>query len=182
MKTLITALAIAAASLSAACTDLKQPPVATRPSAADSAEQVLVGVRTMLTSKGIQRGELMADTAYIYDDQTRFDLRKVRVNFNTETGAPQGTMRADRGIYSTRSEIVEAFGNAVVTFVDGRSLKSPHLIYKRNVNDISSDTTFEISGPKGTYSGVGVSFDPGFTRFTCQRNCGGSSAVVLPNR
>jgi Lipopolysaccharide-assembly, LptC-related len=106
----------------------------------------------------------------------------VRVVFNTETGAPNGTMRGDRGTYSTRTEVLESWGNVVVTFVDGRTMKSPHVIYKRSANDISSDTTFEITGPKGRYGGIGVSFDPGFTRFACKRNCGGSSAVVLPNR
>ena len=95
-------------------------------------------------------------------------------NVNTETG--------DKANNSTRTEVLEAWGNVVVTFVDGRSLKTAHLIYKRQLDDISSDTTFEISGPKGTYRGKGVSFDSGFTRFKCAMSCGGSSAVVVPNR
>ena len=41
------------------------------------------------------RGELFADTAYVFDDQSRFELRKVRATFNTSTGTKDGVMSAD---------------------------------------------------------------------------------------
>lgn len=182
MRRLIPFAVLIAVAVAAACNDNKTTPLIAKPSAADSADQVLIGVHFFLTSKGIQRGELFADTGYVFDDQTRLDLRHVRVSFMKDNGAPNGTMRSDRATYSTRTEILEGWGNVVVNLVDGRAMKTPHVVYKRSANDISSDTTFEISGPKGEYRGIGVSFDPGFTRFSCQRNCGGSSAVVLPNR
>jgi hypothetical protein len=46
----------------------------------------MLGVRMLLTDRGVQRGELFADTGYVFDDQTRFELRKVRATFNTSTG------------------------------------------------------------------------------------------------
>ena len=60
----------------------KQPPVVGGPSVADSADQVLFGVQYLLTTRGIQRGELTADTAYVLDDQNRFDLRKAHVDLH----------------------------------------------------------------------------------------------------
>ena len=48
--------------------------------------------------------------------------------FTTETGAPQGTMEAKRGVYSTRTQMLEGWGDVVVKLVDGRTLKSPHVI------------------------------------------------------
>ena len=69
---------------------------------ADSAEQVMIGVRMLLTDRGVQRGELFADTAYVFDDQTRFELRKVRATFNTATGTKDGVLSADRGRYNQR--------------------------------------------------------------------------------
>jgi len=74
----------AAAALLVAVACRKQgsaPPVKRGVTMADSAEQVMVGVRMLLTDRGVQRGELFADTAYVFDDQTRFELRKVRATF-----------------------------------------------------------------------------------------------------
>src|SRR5205807_1772186 len=84
------------------CKENKEPPVGP-PGPVDTAEQVGFGVRTLLTANGVQRGELQADTMFVYNDQTKFDFRNARVKFNTETGAPNGTMRADRGLYDTRT-------------------------------------------------------------------------------
>src|SRR5213076_1085575 len=85
----------------AACTKKgSAPPVQARTSLADSAEQVLLNVHTLLTVKGVQRGELFADTAYVFDENSRFELRKVRATFNTVTGAKDGVLSADRGRYN----------------------------------------------------------------------------------
>ena len=163
-----------------ACQDTKQPPVAAGPTAVDSAEQVLWGVRYLLTAKGIKRGEVFADTLFVYDEQTRFDLRKARVEFSQDNGAPFGTMRADRGRHNLRTQELEGWGDVVVSLVDGRTLKSPHVVYKQFANEISSDTTFEISKGDKVHHGVGFKTDPNFTNFTCLRRCGGAADVALP--
>jgi LPS export ABC transporter protein LptC len=163
-----------------ACQDTKQPPVAAGPTGVDSADQVMLGVRYPLTERGIKRGELFADTIFVYDDQTRFDLRRPRVDFSQQDGSSFGTMRADRGVHNIRTQELEGWGNVVLTLVDGRTLKSPHLIFRQLANEISSDTTFEISKGDRVYHGVGFKTDPKFTNFTCLRRCGGSAEVALP--
>src|SRR5829696_7161275 len=85
------------------------PPVKRGHTMADSAEQVMLGVRALLTDRGVQRGEMFADTAYVFDDQRRFELRKVRATFNTSTGTKDGVMSADRGTYSTTEQRLEGF-------------------------------------------------------------------------
>jgi len=165
----------------AACGDTKQPPVLAGPSAADSAEQVFFSVSTYLTSRGIKRGELFADTAYVYDDQNRYDLRRARAEFTQENGAPQGTMRADRGVYNLRTQELQGWGNVVVTMVDGRTLKPPHVVYRQLTNEISSDTTYEISQGDRVQRGGAFKADPNFTHFTCLKQCGGSAPVAIPN-
>src|SRR5436305_2045568 len=100
------ALLAAVVAVVAACSSSKQPPVVAGPGVVDSADQVLVKVRSILTTRGISRGELTADTAYILDDQTRLDLRKAHVTFTTETGASQGTMEANHGIYNQRTQVL----------------------------------------------------------------------------
>jgi hypothetical protein len=87
------ALAMAGYAIGAvgACNEPQAPPVG-KPQPIDTAEQVGFGVRTLLTANGVQKGELHADTMFIYNDQTKFDFRNARVKFNTETGAPNGTI------------------------------------------------------------------------------------------
>jgi LPS export ABC transporter protein LptC len=164
-----------------ACQDVKQPPVAAGPTAVDSADQLLLGVRYVLTGNGIKRGELFADTIYVYDEQTRFDLRRPKVDFSEENGTPFGTMRADRGVHNMRTQELEGWGNVVLNMADGRMLKSPHVVYKQLMNEVSSDTTFEISKGDKVYHGVGFKTDPKMTTFSCLRRCGGSADVALPN-
>lgn len=164
------------------CKGSQAPPVVAK-TAADSAEQVLFGVRSLLTTNGVQRGELLADTGYVYDDQTRFDLRRVTAKFTTETGAPYGTMRADRGSYSLRTQVLEGWGNAVITLSDGRTLKSPHLVYNQTSNLVSSDTSYEASGGDRTQHGIGfraVLVGSQFKNFTCLKACAGTAPVAIP--
>ena len=164
-----------------ACNEPQAPPVG-KPQLVDTAEQVGFGVRTLLTANGVQKGELQADTMFVYNDQTKFDFRNARVKFNTETGAPNGTMRADKGIYDTRTQILEGFGNVVVTTIDGKRLTSPHLKFNQLVNEVSSDTSFQMFAGHRTQSGIGFKTDPNLSRFTCQRACRTTGTVTLPSQ
>jgi LPS export ABC transporter protein LptC len=166
----------------AACHDAPQTPVAATPGVADTADQVFFGAQFLLTTRGIQRGDLTADTAYILEDQTRFDLRRTHVVFTTETGAPQGTMTGDRGIYSTRTQILDGRGNVVVKLVDGRTLTSPHVMYNQGTHLISSDTSYTISGSRGSQTGIGFTSDQSFKKFTCLKFCGGNMSVLIPEK
>ena len=181
-RTFVVVSAFVVALAAAACTEAKQPPVVAGPSVADSAEQVLIQVRSVLTTKGVQRGVLTADTAYVLDDATRLDLRRAHVTFTTEAGAPQGTMEADRGSLNQRTQILEGWGNVVVKLIDGRTLTSPHITYNQMSHQLSSDTSYVASRGTDSQRGIGFTSNETFTKFSCQRDCSGSAAVVLPER
>jgi LPS export ABC transporter protein LptC len=178
----VLAVCLASAAGAAACKDTKQPPVAASASLADSAEQVLYKVRSLITNSGVQRGELLADTAYVFNDQTKFVMRVVHVNFNKETGIPNGTMRADRGIYDLRAQFLEGFGNVVIKTTDGKTLSAPQLRYNQVANLVSSDSAFQMTDGSRKQSGVGFTSDPNLTRFTCMKKCGGSAPIVIPTQ
>jgi LPS export ABC transporter protein LptC len=159
------------------CRKTTQPRAA--PTMADSAEQVMFDVHSMLTNSGVKRGDMFADTIYVFDDQTRFVMRNVRAKFNTETGAPNGTLRGDRGIYKFREKLLEGFGNVVVTSTDGRRLVSNHLRYSQLSNEISSDSAFTLTQQDRVQRGIGFTSDPNITVFRCHRACSGSANVPL---
>ncbi|MFL5607818.1 MAG: LPS export ABC transporter periplasmic protein LptC [Gemmatimonadaceae bacterium] len=174
---------IVAVAVSAGCSKpASAPPVGSRNSLADSAEQVMLNVRSLLTDHGIQRGEMFADSVYIFDENTRFEMRKVRTIFNTSAGVKDGTMTADRGRYNLRQQILEGFGNVVIITNDGKKLTSPHLVYSQLANEVSSDTTFTLVEPGRTVSGIGFKSDPQLTRYRILRAARGKGTFTLPGQ
>ena len=175
------AVALSVAIAVAACTSKgTSPPVKQTASMADSAEQVMLNVRTLLTDHGVQRGEMFADSAYIFDDNTRFELRKVRATFNTATGAKDGTIVGDRGRYNTQQQVLEGFGHVVITTNSGKRLTSPHVRYNQALNEVSSDSAFTLVEPGRTVSGIGFRSDPQLTRFNILKAAKGQGSFTLP--
>jgi len=179
----IVALAAVGALAAAGCSRQgSAPPVKSGASLADSAEQVMQNVRYVLTSGGVQRGELFADSAYIFDDNTRYVLKQVRTTFNTAEGVKNGTMKADRGKYNLRQQVLEGFGNVVITTTDGRKLTSPYVKYNQAMNEVSSDTTFTLVEPGRTLSGIGFKTDPQLQHVQVLRNPSGRGSFTLPGQ
>jgi LPS export ABC transporter protein LptC len=164
--------ALAATLALAACGDDKaQPPVVgPRASLADSADQVMMVVRYGLTDAGVKRGELVADTTYSFDENSRYDFRGVRVEFNTPQGVKNGTLTAKRGMYNTRFHLLEAFGDVRVVTQDGKKLTSPQLRYNEQTNEISTDSAFVFDDGKMVQRGIGMKTDPNLTRVQVMRN------------
>ena len=158
------------------------PPIKRGITMADSAEQVMLGVRLLLTDRGVQRGELFADTGYVFEEQTRFELRKVRATFNTSTGTKDGVLSADRGLYNQRESRLEGFGHVVIVTTEGKRLTSPHMKYLQLQNEVSSDSAFTLVEPGRTVSGVGFRADPQLTRVQILRNAGAQGSFTLPGR
>src|SRR4030095_5059438 len=77
------------------------PPVAAR-ATPDTADQTLFGVRVVMSDHGVQRSLLQADTAFTYDENSRFELRTVRSTFYTETGVKSATLTSRQGTYNVR--------------------------------------------------------------------------------
>lgn len=182
MRRVVAGLVLALAAVTGCTTKGSTPPVKTHASLADSAEQVMLNVHSLLTDHGVLRGEMFADSVYIFDENTRFELRKVRTTFNTASGVKDGTMSADRGRYSLRQQILEGFGNVVITTNDGKRLTSPQLRYNQALNEVSSDTSFTMVEAGRTLSGIGFRSDPQLTRFQVLKAGRGQGSVTLPSQ
>jgi LPS export ABC transporter protein LptC len=156
------------------------PPIKRGRTMADSAEQVMLNVRMLLVDRGVQRGEMFADTAYVFDDNTRFELRRVRATFNSTTGAKDGVMSADRGRYAMREQLLEGFGNVVIVTNEGKRLSTPYLKYMQGLNEVSTDTNFTLVEPGRNVSGIGFTADPQLTRIKVLRAAKGRGSLTLP--
>ncbi len=127
----------------------------------DSADQVAFGFRTLVTDGGLLRAEVFADTALFLDQNTRISLRNAHGDFFGATGSKEATLVARLGSINTRAQVLEAWGDVVITSVDGRVLKTPMIRYIQTQNLVSSDSAFVLTEPgEKEVRGIGFRTDP----------------------
>lgn len=143
------------------CQDMQEPPMAGASPLPDSADQVIIGMFTVITDAGVRRAELRSDTALMYEDNTRTELRKVNAVFFTATGTKDATLTSREGTYNMRLGTMQARGDVVVVSTAGRRLTTPELKYDPGRNEVSSDSAFRLTMPDGrVLSGIGFISDP----------------------
>jgi LPS export ABC transporter protein LptC len=162
----------------AACSQKKQLPVAAHSPLADSADQVMYGMRFVLTDKGLNRALLESDTAYFFDENTRIELEKVHTTFFTAAGAKNALLTSDRGRYNSRTNNMVARHNVVVVTEDGRRLTTPELNYNQQINQISSDSAFILTEPNRRLEGVGFRSDPDMKNIQILKGASGMAKGV----
>lgn len=166
-----------------ACNNRTAPPVVGRSALADSADQVMFGAHFNLTDKGLSRAELLSDTAYFFDDNTRVELQAVETTFYTTSGARDAYLTARHGTYNTRTGLMIARGTVVVITEEGRRLTTPELRYDQQSNEISSDSSFVLTEPGRRLAGVGFKSDPNMQNVQILRTKSGSTgSVTLPGQ
>jgi LPS export ABC transporter protein LptC len=167
----------------AACDNRTAPPIVHGAGLADSADQVMYGAHFNLTDKGLSRAELLADTAYFFEDNTRIELRKVSATFYTVTGARDAYLTSKRGTYRSRLGNMIARDNVVVTTEEGRKLVTPELKFDQSQNEISSDSAFVMTEPGRRLEGIGFRSDPNMQNVRILKTKSGSTgAVTLPGQ
>lgn len=183
MRYTLILLVLASAAAAGACDNRQAPPVITRSALVDSADQVMFGARFNLTDKGLARAELLSDTAFFFDDNTRIELRKVEVTFYTTSGARDAYLTSRRGTYNSRIGSMIARGDVVVITEEGRRLTTPYLKYDQQVNEISSDSAFVLTEPGRRLEGKGFRSDPNMQNVQIMKTKSGSTgAVTLPGQ
>ncbi len=166
-----------------ACDERTQPPISRRTTLADSAEQVMYGARFNITDKGLSRAELLADTAYFFDDNTRVELRGVETTFFTLTGARDSFLTSRRGTYNSRFGNMVARDSVTVITEEGRRLVTPELKFDQQLNEISSDSVFSLTEPGRSLEGVGFKSDPNMQNVRILKTRSGSTGMVtLPGQ
>ena len=137
----------------------------TTATAADSADQNLEGMDFNLTTEGVRRTKVLADTAYLYEATQLARLKIVRVTFYDASGVERSSVTGDSGLYQTRDGSMEAWGHVVGTTPDGKLLKTEQLRYDARKHEISSTKpfTFDKPGEPGQHmTGNGFTSDPEF--------------------
>jgi LPS export ABC transporter protein LptC len=167
------------ATLAVACSgEGTAPPQATgTPAACGECDQIMFGISTLLTDRGVRNAELQADTAFFFDENSRIEVRGVKLTFYTRTGERNSVLTSREGTYNTRQSRMEARGNVVVVSEDGRRLTTEQLKYDQVRNEISSDSAFVLTEPGRRLEGIGFTSDPNMNNIRVHRLIEGEGAV-----
>jgi LPS export ABC transporter protein LptC len=177
-----TAAALAIALAAAACGNGTEPRVTAANPLADSADQVMFGISTLVTHQGVLRAQLEGDTAYFFDGSTRIEVRNEKTTFYGNTGQQTAVLTSREGTYNTVRGQMEARKHVVVITTDGKRLETEQLRYLQGINQVSSDSAFVLTEPTRTLRGIGFTSDPDLTNLHVKQVLTGSGTFTLPGQ
>ena len=151
-------------------------------SAADTADQVLFNMTTYITTEGIRRARVLADTAYSYSNTQMIELKNVHVTFYDLDGRETSTLTSREGTMHGAGDM-EGRGNVVVVRAsDDGTLRTEKIQFNQRSNQVSSDQPFTFDTPQQHLKGVGFTSDPDFKDLKAQHVTGTGGKFVLPNQ
>ena len=175
--------AIAALPIAAfACDEGTRPGIAPANPLADSADQVLFGIRANITDQGLLRAQLEADTGYFFEGNSRLELRNEKTTFFKSTGQVNAVLTSREGTFNTARSQMQARKNVVVTTTDGRRLETSVLNYNQATDQISSDSPFVFTEPGRELHGIGFVSDPNMTHVQVKKVTTGQGPIELPGQ
>jgi LPS export ABC transporter protein LptC len=166
--------------VAAGCNSGTEPKVTAANPLADSADQVMFGISTLITNQGVLRARLQGDTAYFFDGSTRVEVRHEKTTFYTSTGQENAVLTSVEGTYNMTRGQMEARKNVVVVTTDGRRLTTEQLRYNQALNQISSDSAFVLTEPTRQLRGIGFTSDPDLNNLHVKQVLTGSGSFTLP--
>jgi LPS export ABC transporter protein LptC len=181
VKPILVGFIFAVAIATTACNRDKEVIPPTTSALADSADQVMSVVRLLVTDGGVQQIMLKADSAYVFEEGNRIELRTVYSEFFSEQGTKTGTLTSKEGTYRKQRMDMEARDSVVVISTDGDRLETSQLRFDQRANKITSDSAFVLTHADGVTRGVGFVTDPDFTQWSCSA-CSGRIPVRRPPR
>ncbi len=150
--------------------------------AADSADHVMFGMHTIITNLGVKSADLESDTAYMYEQVGRTELKNVKLIFFSAAGVQQSVLTSNEGTYLIRTGTMEARGNVVVVKTDGSRLTTTILRYDQTQNKVSTDQPYTYDSADKHIQGVGFVTDPSLTNITTNRIRGTGGGFTLPGQ
>ena len=180
MRRLVLALSVVAVAALGACQEGTKPPISARNPLADSADQIMFGISTFITDRGLLKAQLQADTGYFFDGNSRIEVRNEKTTFFTPQGAVSAVLTSKEGTYLTARSTMDARKNVLVVTSDGKRLTTEQLHYNQSTNEISSDSAFVMTEPTRELHGIGFVSDPNLINIRVKRVLSGQGPLDLP--
>ena len=135
------------------------------------ADNIIEGLRHVMTKDGVRTGILNGDTAYMYEVGRRLDLRGVELEFFNESGARSGTLTSESGEYEISTGAFVARGDVVLvtdTPEGRRRLETEELHYDVQGDRLWSDVDFVLNQDGRVTRGTSFTSDARFQTWTVQ--------------
>ncbi len=136
-----------------ACGDTGEPPLVAEDVLqlnAEANQVCLGGCEHWVTSEGIRRARLEADTAFFIEDKALVELRTMNVVFFDAAGDTASILTSLEGTYNWNTQDMEARRDVVVVNPkDGRRVETSVLYYNRAEDRIWGDQPTKIYEPDG---------------------------------
>lgn len=126
------------------------------------ANQVMFDVHHYLHEDGTVRALLLADTAFVYEDDGIIDARQIDVTMYGDRGEKSGRLTALSGEIRTDSEAMTARGEVVLVTVEGdRRIETEELHYDPDRGRIWSEVESTLIEDGTVTTGTGFTADTG---------------------
>ncbi|MGH7474676.1 MAG: LPS export ABC transporter periplasmic protein LptC [Longimicrobiales bacterium] len=127
------------------------------------ADQVIIGLDQWLTREGVRRAQIQGDTAYVFTDSSRVQLRGVNVLMYDEGGRQNANLTSLSGVLDTRTEAMVARGEVVLTTAAGnRRIMTEELHYDPQSGRIWSEVETTMVEDGSRITGTGFTSDTEF--------------------
>jgi LPS export ABC transporter protein LptC len=128
------------------------------------ADNVFYMIRETMLSNGVITAVLTADTAYVWNGESRVEMKVVVVAFHDERGNPTGTLTSTTGEFD--GDVFIGSGD-VVLITEGasgsRTLRTDQIIFNLGEDHISTDHPFTLEEAGRTSRGTNFRTDSRFT-------------------
>lgn len=135
------------------CRDSGEPPIVAEEvlQLNERADKVGFGVEHHVTSQGIRRATVVADTAYFIEQEGIVELRQMQVTFYGESGEVTSILTAREGVYDWNSGDMTAETDVlVINPEEGRRIETSILQYDASDDRIWSDAPTAMTEADGT--------------------------------
>lgn len=144
-------VAVLLSCLVAACGPDEEAPDGVAPAVfVEGVDQVMIGVENYITSDGVRRARLDADTAFTFEQDGLLDLRVVTMTFFGEAGDTLGILNGQGAEYELNTGNVKVRGNVEVILSTGQRFEAPVIQYLSAPNQIRADSGYIQTLPDGT--------------------------------
>jgi LPS export ABC transporter protein LptC len=149
--------------VSVGCSDTQTP--ATGDFREVPASMVMTGMSQIMTTAGLRKARLYGDTAYVYDDSGKVNIKGVNLSIFNEQGGDVAKLTSKTGDFNTSTQAMVARGNAVLITLTNprRQIETEELFYDPQSHRLWSDKkTLMIEGDS-RITGDGFTADDKFT-------------------
>jgi len=121
--------------------------------------QIIEGFKMVESSQGNKAYSLVADSAYLYDQEKRIEVFNPQIDFFDDQGNLFSNLKAKRGtVYTNNSDLTARF-DVVVTTRDSTVLYTDSLSWFNSQRKVKTDSWVKIRSPEGDIVGRGLVSD-----------------------